>query len=373
MIKIDWLSFVYKATDDEKATYKNIFTAFLSHFPNIEKILDETVVVSHGRTYYTSAVCWNDGIQIAWDDEPTTEDFYLFNGKKLEPWEHGVYVSIPAHGLHYLNDLLELETPFVEDSYLDIVPVFQELKKHNCTLSRLDIAFDDTSKRFYPRDFHKLWDNLQVQSPCHSYSFCGGSGSTFYVGCRANKILRIYDKEVESRGDNKSIRYEIETHHRYANDIMNMILEGNFNFFECLQKWFIRLKVSSTCDSLNDKSRLSSLPDLPEWVEFINLQNVGFANTHCVFPVHSVDVNMDKKRVWLRRQVAKTLVMFIKSDGIDSLYSMLDDVDLRPVDVKIIEDSIRINEISRDMYKRRCSKFDIMRRINDEINKALPC
>lgn len=284
-----------------------------------------------------------------------------------------MYVSIPAHGLHYLSQLLDLDCEINTENYLEIKPVFEKLRKENCTLSRLDIAFDDESKTFTPRDFFHFWDNRQVQSPCHSYTFCGSKGSTFYVGSRANKILRIYDKTVESDGKIDAIRYEIEMHHRYANDVMQMIIDENFNFFELLQKWFVRLKVEAPCESLKDKSRLSVLEDLPEWVEFINSQNVGFVNCHCVFPVHGNDVDMQKKRVWLRRQVARTLVTFIKSDGIDSLYDMLDDVVLRPVDCKIIEDSIRINQITQEMYKRRCNKYDIMRKINDEINKALPC
>lgn len=368
MIKIDWLSFVYKPDDDEKATFPDIFSAFRARFPHIEAILDETVVLSNGKGYYNAGVCWNDNIQICWDDEVKQRNFMLYDGRILETWDHGVYVSVPSTGLHYLPELLGLDDIKVEDSMYDIKPIFQALRDNNCSLSRLDIAFDDTTKRFYPEEFLDFWRNRQVKSPCHSYSFSGSKGSTFYLGSRANKILRIYDKTVESHGKIDAIRYEIETHHRYSDDLMEMILNDQFNFFDVLQKWFIRLKEKPSCESLNDKRWASKAEDLKEWVDFINSQNERLSN--CVFPIHSRDVSMEKKAAWIHRDVVRSLVMYQRSYGSDALLEAQANVILRPIDQKIIEDSLRINNVTEELYRERVAKTDILRMISQEINKA---
>lgn len=371
MVKIDWLSFVYKPDDDEQGTFNSVFDAFLARFPKFNSIMNETVVVGRGRGYYSSSVMWNDGICIFWDDD--SSNFALLNGDSLSSWVHGVCVQIPSHGLHYLSELLEVPDDIdYSGEYSNIKPVLEYLLQNNCTISRLDIAFDDESKTFYPRDFHRYWDNHQVQSPCHSYSFCGGKGSTFYVGCRANKLLRIYDKEVESKGEIKAIRYEIELHQRYADDVVKMIIDDNFNFFELLQKYFVRLKVAPTCESLSIKSNLSKLDDLPEWVDFINKKNERLANKHCVFSKIARDVTMKKKAAWLQT-ICRNIKTFIQFYGFDSFYDMLHSVDLRPIDYKLITDSMRIYGIEQDLYKRRCDKFQILHVISEELNKAFPC
>lgn len=379
MIKIDWLSFVYLPDEDEKATYNDIFSAFKARFPKIESILDETIVIRKGYGYYTTGVCWNDGICIHWDDIPSDQDFYLTNGKILEPWTHGVYVSFPAHGLHYLPELLGLDCKFDGD-YSDIKPIFQYLKENNCRLSRLDICYDDLSKKYTPSDFLHFWDNNQIQSPCSKFRYAGnsGKGNTIYFGARSNKLLRIYDKELESKGEIKSIRYEIESHNRFANDLMDMILSDNFNFFDVLQKWFIRIKVKSDAETFNKGKRyLSMLPDLPEWEEFIrdSSQKLNLGTT--VFPVHSYDVTMNKKDHWLYNGVAPSLLMFTHFHGVDQLFDLLGSTTINQRNKKLLDDSCRIYGITEDQIKKNVHKSDIIKMICFEIEKAFkglpPC
>lgn len=370
MIKIDWLSFVFKANDEDKATYSNIWEAFISRFPEIEDILDETVIMTTGKNYYSAGVLWNDGISICWDDRDTTGDFYFYSGKQLEPWEHGVYVSFPAHGLHYLSQIVGLSDKNLDldGNFADIKPILQVLKDRQCELSRLDIAFDDTTRTFVPRDFFRYWDNNQVQSPCHNYTFCGSKGTTFYVGSRRNKILRIYDKTVESKGEIDAIRYEIEMHNRYARDVSEMILSDNFNFFELLQKWFIRLKSPATCESLNEKSQLSRLPDLPEWESFISSQNVGLS--HCVFPVHPKDITFERKEHWLHHTVAPSILMYSLRYGIDGIIDLLNNTCLTPHNRKLLDDCLRINNIAHLQQHEIQSKNDIIRLMIKELGDA---
>lgn len=361
-IKVDWLSFTYQPSDDDKAAYNNIVDCFLEKFPNFKNIMDECIVLVSGNgKYYSNCLGWNDGIMFSYDDAKAKSNYNIGTGEFIDEFEHGFNVSIPAHGLHYLSDLLGFDV--VEDNFLSFKPVIQYLFDNDCRITRLDICFDDMQKVFTPYDFNDFMRNTQIKSPCRKWQFFGGGkngGSTFYIGSRANKYLRIYDKNAESSGVINAIRYEIEVHHKYAKQLCETVLNDTFDFSWFLEKWFIQLKEKSSCESLDKKDRLSMLPTLPEWESFIKS---SFANNkEVVIPLEKKAVNFEKTQYWIDHQVLKSLLIYITVNGVDSLLDKISDVTLENKHIQVINDAIRI--YNTQSKEKNISKYEMLKNIS---------
>ena len=364
-VSVDWLSFTFLPSEEDKASFNSPIDSFLKYFPEFSEVLSECVLFGSGRgRYFDNCVAWNDNILISWDNVETDQD-----ATSCDSWQHGINICIPSHGLSNIWQLLGLSCPSDEVDQFKVV--YQTLKDRHCKLSRLDFAFDDFTKTFYPSDFLHFWDQDCIQSPCKKFRYCGSGkngGQTFYLGARANKMLRIYDKNVESGGKIDAVRYEIETHNRYANDLGEMVLANNFDFFQYLEKYFMVIKVQNDGRAHVEKKYNSRLKTSEDWEKF---KNTCLAKKNkIVFPKTPNDVNMDKKRRWLYRQVVKSLLQLIRSDGIDSIFSVLETVKLNARDQQIIDDSIRINNITENMYKAGIDKYLILKEISHQIDSC---
>ena len=340
-IKIDWLSFTYQPNDDDKAAHSSIIDCFLAKFPKFRDILDECVVFAHGNgKYYSNCLGWNDGILFCYDDD-SAKNINIGTGQFIDEFEHGFNVSIPSHGLHYISDLFGFDID--ENNFISFKPVLEYLYSNDCHVTRLDICYDDYNKTFMPADFIKYHYDGQIKSPCHKFTMCTGGkngGATFYVGARANKMLRIYDKAAESSGAIDAVRYEIECHHRFAKQVCDTVINGTFNFAWFLEHWFIQLKEKATCASLSVKSERSRLATLPEWESWIN---TGFANNEQpVITTEKKAVSFENTAYWLRRQCSSAIAKFIHVCGFREFLDMVDNAFLSNKDMKVCEDAIRI-------------------------------
>ena len=375
MLKIDWLSFTFIPTDDDIAQHNDILGAFFSYFPVFENVFGECAVFgsSKGR-YYDNILAWNDNILISWDNTETERELQK---DTLKAWQHGVNVCIPSHGLSQIFYLLGLATPVKDIVWNEYKEIYYHLKNRHCQISRLDIAYDDFTKTFTPKDFLVAWYNDEIQSSCNKMDFATsgkGGGETFYLGNRRNKLLRIYDKAKESHGEIDSIRYEIELHNRYANELSEMILNDNFDFISYFEKYFIILKKQNENRAHVKKSLNSRLENSELWEEW---KKSSFANSkEITFPKHEKNVSMENKERWIKTTVLPSLVQYIRFVGLDNFLDMLSNIVLNPYQQKIVDDSIRIYDIvglqKNPNYKinRRFSRCDIMRDISIEIAHA---
>ena len=369
-IKIDWLSFSFKATEEDQATYPTMWAAFLHYFPNFEDIMRDCVVFRGGRgQYYDNCVAWNDNILICWDNDETTQSEVM--GSKIDSWSHGINVCIPSHGLYNIWQILELPEPDQNDKFFyEYKEIYQILKDRHCQISRLDIALDDFTKKYYPHDYLDRWVVGSVCSPCSRYSFVASGklgGETFYIGGRSNKFLRIYNKESESNGKIKSIRYEIELHNRYANEVSEMILNDNFDFAQYFRKYFCTMKVKGEGWNL-DKRYAAKLPDDPEFIEW--LEKVQFCEQSIKFPKTPNDVNLNKTEKWITTQCLPSLQKLVKVNGIGWLFDQLSEVVLSPKDQKLIEDTFRIRGIRSEKIPPYLSRSDIAADIFNDIRRC---
>lgn len=352
-IKIDWLSFTFKANDEQMLLYNNCFDAFRATFPHIDEILEECVLVLSGRSgrYYDNVLGWNDGILISYDNAVNPLN------KKKDCWEHGVNVCLPSHGLGNIYKLLGIENLSSGDDadfFENYKNIYEILKRKNCKISRLDIAFDDFTKTFMPMDFLEYMQNDCLCSPCRSFGFIKnsrGNGQTLYLGCRSSKYLRVYNKSAESNGDIDAVRYEIELHNRYATEVSNMILDDIFDFFQYFEKYFFTVKQQDENKKHIDKRNASRLRNAEEWECF--KRSFYEQNTKKIeFPKHTRSVSIEKKAKWIEDIVIPSADATIKAKGIGWFFDALKRNNIDDFTYRLIHDYWRNNNISK--FERKC-------------------
>lgn len=270
-LTLDWLSFTYKspkAPSDSKIPY-NHFADFCREFPEFDSyIKSDGVTLARQRGWYDTVLQFTDNVRINYcSDRDSCNSNHL-----------GVNVEIPSHGLSTIFSLFG----YHEDQVVDF---FNLLRNRHCKASRLDLAFDDYTKTFMPIDFCRFWTDGMISTKYRMANLIMSSsldGGTFYLGDRSSgKMLRIYDKDYESKGQIKSVRYEVELHSDYANDMLIYIAEGNDisfssyipNFFRVITREGVRhLSGHSLPRTLT--SVRSMCPTDPRWTDFLDKMHV---------------------------------------------------------------------------------------------------
>jgi Replication initiation factor len=179
----------------------------------------------------------------------------------------------------------------------------------NLRCSRLDIAIDDYGKNL---DLQDVEDALRDGN----YSgFCGGkivkefgkehNGWTVYLGSReSEKYIRAYDKESESKGLIKSIRWEIEFKDTSADELLALIL-GCPDDDEIYQSNLANFAVGTLkFIDKTDKNigRNTVLKWWSDWLAYIKA-------TPYKVRVLRVKTTIESKKDWVRSKVAKSLLM----------------------------------------------------------------
>lgn len=264
-LTLDWLSFTYKCPDapaDSSIPF-NHFVHFVKDFPELQDWIDkEGVTLSRQRGWYDTILQFTDNIRINYCSDPHSKNINHL----------GVNVEIPSHGLAYVMS----KFGYSED---DVIPFFQMLRDRHCKASRLDLAFDDFSKTFSPRHFALWYLDGQISTKYRKFQLvgsCSEDGGTFYLGDRScGKMLRIYDKNFESKGEIDSVRYEVELHSDHADKMMQYIIDGGDLSFSSYIGNFLRVVCRDNIKSMsgNDLSFLfkdrAYAPTLPIWDDFI--------------------------------------------------------------------------------------------------------
>lgn len=197
---LDWLSFTYC----DNSSY-DLISDFFDRFPELAVVRDEMVLVS-GRNY-SHGLTLNKNFTIRFDDDN--------NGK-------GVNVEIPSHGLEFFFSLFK--------GVKTVRDMFILLNDRGCVPSRLDLCFDDLSKTYRPVYYYKkfLSGNMVTRMRTCKMIHSGSDveATTFYLGDRRKKMIRIYDKFKESNGEIDSVRYEIEIHSNASRAFFYHVIDG---------------------------------------------------------------------------------------------------------------------------------------------------
>lgn len=224
-----------------------------------------------------------------------------------------------AKGLSLAYDADALECWFsASGSFLANIPdtakssFFRNLATLQPRITRLDLALDDYDKVLLPCFLDGAAERGMVprfaRTGYHKSRKCGKAGDTFTAGGRRSpKFYRVYDKEVESGGRIRSIRWELELHGALANGA------------------YYGMKDSSWCDALviedmilsNIEFRLPPVngepiearPMAPWWASFVNLSRRILLRASS--PVQCVERSMR----FLRRQAATALAMLRRTSS----------------------------------------------------------
>lgn len=187
---LDWLSFTFK---DDSST--DLISDFFAMFPELGAYRAELVIV--GGRNFAHGMTFREDFTIRYDDDN--------NGK-------GVNVEIPSHGLETFFSLF--------DGISTVRDMFVLLHDRCCLPSRIDCCFDDYNKVYRPVYYYKKFlsgamvTRMRQVKMVHSGSDI--DNTTFYLGDRRKKMIRIYDKFKESDGLFDCVRYEIEMHSKSA-------------------------------------------------------------------------------------------------------------------------------------------------------------
>lgn len=311
-LKLDWLSFTYKpdlAKLEEKFGLENIqgkmdIDYFFMEFPEIEALKEDFLILS-GRSHYQNMIGFlgvSDTCRISFNEPGYCEV------------EMGVHVSVPSHGIEWLFDTMNLDKE-CDDA---VQKLFLFLQDRSCKVSRLDLAFDDYSKTFRPLQYAKWWENRQFNTrfqKIHFYSSQREYGNTIYFGSRkTGKMLRIYDKDFESKGVVDSVRYEFELHGDFARDMVQYLIENKYIAFSEYILSYFRIVDNSGKDKC-----ISRMPLLKEWEEFIAKSDFCEEVKKVNIPTYTLNARKSDTTYWLLNNCLSTIKGYAAVFGWDSL------------------------------------------------------
>ena len=325
-LKLDWLSFTFKpdlARLEEKYGLENIngkmdIDFFFMEFPEIEALKEDFLILS-GRSHYQNMIGFlgvSDTCRIS------------FNEPDFCEVEMGVNVSVPSHGIEWLYDILNLD----KDAADAVKQLFLLLRDRNCNISRIDLAFDDYSKTFRPRQYLDWWNNDQIITRYSKVQFCSSQreyGNTIYFGSRkTGKMLRIYDKDFESKGEYDVVRYEFELHSKYAKDMFQYLIDNDGICFSSYILDFFRVVDNSGKDKC-----VTRMPILKEWQEFLAKSDFCEEVKKVIIPTYTLDARKTDTTYWLLNNCLSNIKGYAAVFGWESLQTHVQN-DTKPIPPK---------------------------------------
>lgn len=207
---LDWLSFTYKLPGIEDDVF--LFDRFLEDLPEFQKIISDMEMISAGRTHYQYVLAFDTMIRIAYSESSRM----------------GVHVDIPSHGIDRFCELFGLKRP---DDFVSLYDCFKLLSERHCKVTRCDLCFDDYTFFYKPWDLMLAYKEGRTKSYCRQVEYIGNGNKglgTFYLGQRSTgRLLRVYDKNYESKGEIPAIRWELEYRGHYARALQDKILSDS--------------------------------------------------------------------------------------------------------------------------------------------------
>lgn len=314
-LKLDWLSFTFKGSDIKTC---DPFLEFLNAF----KIDSSELTDGYYRTTYQNV----SNLKGIWICHNFYDPFkiYHMNDKQLKRLTNmGVHVSIPSSALSYFFNRYGLDY-LSENALYDVIKF---LKDKGCKISRLDLCYDDFTKKFSVEYYRQKWVDEVIQSPFINSVSCIGStkrGLTFYIGSHKarQKLLRIYDKFKESNGQIDSIRYEFELHSDGADEIANQIIDKKdlIRFSDFIAKWLLIKDIQSVCNC----KRIQDAKNDDEWYNWILALNDNLTLRYVKLSRPKL-VDDDDIFKSLQRSCLRQVSGYVKCYGFDSLERLIDD------------------------------------------------
>jgi hypothetical protein len=188
-------------------------------------------------------------------------------------------------------------------------------------VTRIDIAVDDYKKRL---DFEELLTAsregmfARVRQVVPHFACLRRKrmkGWTFDVGSKQSDSYGvIYDKETESDGRIKSVRFEGRFKDEVAHDLWLQWLSISCDEFENLSPQFLAGKaigIVEFVERLPKEKNISRMRRLPWWENY-----VAAVGSHLRHSVEKPDTTFERAKQWVERQVFGTLAVLRKVLGV---------------------------------------------------------
>lgn len=325
--KIDWLSFTFKAPELAPNSIEQ-YKAFWHAFPELKNLQNAGIEITNkgerGDRFYNNVLCFNDFMRVAFRDRPFADGD--------ESRNMGVNVSIPAHGLEFFFDTMKDSLRKVGGNN-DVQKLFVLLSRRGCSVSRLDMAFDDFDKTYTPADWADFMFANRIVTNFKSFKYIASGrheNDTFYLGKRsAGKLLRIYDKNGESGGKINAIRYEFEIHGKYCEDYARYIRE--FGHLPSFPDMFARFVSKVVVSGSKCENRAMVRID-PDYQAFIESAKLSFCEQLEYTKFSCSDDRLKASVRWLYKTCMPGIRSFIDIFGIDAFIMMYNNSDCHSLD-----------------------------------------
>ncbi len=202
-----------------------------------------------------------------------------------------------------------------EGAFRNLFGILFPLYQGECT--RIDIALDD---------YRRVVSFGQIEQALHSRNVSGCNpakarkitdfgdfpGICFYLGsAKSDKMLRVYDKKVESKGERDCIRWEVQLRRYKANVVFQAWLSD-----DCKEDYLSSIVLGAVdfVDRSSGDHHVDRLPRLLWWEEFIALVGISPVRT----PSQRVVSALQKSGDWFfHRGPAKFLAKLESAKGFD--------------------------------------------------------
>lgn len=191
--------------------------------------------------------------------------------------------------------------------------------------SRIDIAFDDYTKQLLNYELIRdagergNYTHAAIRFTEHREFLRGrpSNGGTLYLGSRqSDKYIRFYDKEAQSKGAKKSIRFECEFKERWAESIFKDYVAFTTEQYESGEaEHYLASALSSTIDFV-ERPRDPSEQRASRCVRFAWWQKVlDVLGGQRLYPPKRERTSMAKKIHWTDCQLAPSLSLMADAMG----------------------------------------------------------
>lgn len=296
--KIDWLQGVLSLTFQEFTTffYEYGLTFADTFAPDEGYFFSGRKFDHHQRSGRGAIIAWN--IRKKPDD---SGDRHFLDEKIYDVW-----FTSPAKVLGAC------------DSFFMLKRFFHFLSEWKVKMTRIDVACDDYSKSLNPETLlaairHKKDYGVQLHHGFSKWNRNEGDddGFTIYLGSRgSDRMVRYYDKSVESKGEIDAYRFEVVFKDGYAQSLWDMIIKVfsfSSNHEDCLRELLSSVSLNAV-DFYSyeiEDDRRSPKNYEQWWLDFKAL----FDCSELKVRMDRIKTTIDKTCEWIELQVETSLAM----------------------------------------------------------------
>lgn len=291
-VKIDWLQGVLRLTYHQFITFVNEFShTFADTFVSDDGYFFSGRKFDHHRRSGRGAIiAWNI---LKIDDD--SGDRHLLDEKIYDVW-----FSAPAKFLDAC------------DSFFMLKRFLKLLGQLGVKMTRIDSACDDYSKSLSPDVLLNAIENKLNHGfkRWRTVKSDDGGWTIYFGSVGSDRMIRYYDKTIESGGEIDAYRFEVVFKDGYASSLWDMIikvLSFGSNPEDCLRELLSSASLNSIDFYSFEKDDDRRTPKIYEqwWLDFKAL----FSTSELKVRMDRTKTTIDKTCEWIEEQVETSLAM----------------------------------------------------------------